>query len=85
MARTAGGYVRRSSQKATDHWGGIVDFYCHRAALVVEVDGDVHDLQQEEDVSREKALSELGPRTIRFRNDEVVRKLSAVVGKEQLT
>lgn len=66
--------------------GFIVDFYCHRAALVVEVDGDVHDLQQEEDARREKALSELGLRTIRFRNDEVVRKLSAVVGKikEQL-
>lgn len=66
--------------------GFIVDFYCHRAALVVEVDGDVHDLQQEDDARREKALSELGLRTIRFRNDEVVRKLSAVVGKikEQL-
>ena len=25
--------------------GFIVDFYCHRAALVVEVDGDIHDLQ----------------------------------------
>ena len=25
--------------------GFIVDFYCHRAWLVVEVDGDVHDLQ----------------------------------------
>lgn len=29
--------------------GFIVDFYCHRVALVVEVDGDIHDLQQEED------------------------------------
>ena len=29
--------------------GFIVDFYCHKAALVLEVDGDVHDLQQEED------------------------------------
>ena len=28
--------------------GFIVDFYCHKAALVVEVDGDIHDLQQEE-------------------------------------
>ena len=29
--------------------GFIVDFYCHKAGLVVEVDGDIHDLQQEED------------------------------------
>lgn len=42
--------------------GFIVDFYCHKSALVVEVDGDVHDLQQEEDVRREKALSEMGLR-----------------------
>ncbi|MFT3891304.1 MAG: DUF559 domain-containing protein [Anaerolineales bacterium] len=29
--------------------GFIVDFYCHKAALVIELDGDIHDLQQEED------------------------------------
>ena len=28
--------------------GFVVDFYCHKSALVVEVDGDIHDLQQEE-------------------------------------
>ena len=61
--------------------GFIVDFYCHKSALVVEVDGDVHDLQQEEDARREKALSALGLRIVRFGNDEVVRELSAVVGK----
>jgi len=56
------------------------------------VDGDVHDLQQDEDARREKALREMGLRIVRFRNDEVVRELSpalrsgdaaqsAVVGK----
>jgi len=40
--------------------GFIVDFYCHKAALVIEVDGNVHDLQQEEDTRREKVLSEMG-------------------------
>ncbi len=53
--------------------GFIVDFYCHKAALVVEVDGDIHDLQKEEDERREKVLSALGLRVVRFRNDEVVR------------
>jgi len=42
---------------------------------------DIHDLQEEEDERRVKALSELGLRVIRFGNDEVVRNLSAVVGK----
>jgi very-short-patch-repair endonuclease len=67
--------------------GFIVDFYCHKAGLVVEVDGDIHDLQKEEDERREKALSALGLRIVRFRNDEVVMDVSAVVGKikESLT
>jgi very-short-patch-repair endonuclease len=39
--------------------GFIIAFYCHRAGLVVEVDGDVHNLQQEEDARREKALCEM--------------------------
>jgi very-short-patch-repair endonuclease len=63
--------------------GFIVDFYCRKSALVVEVDGDVHDLQQEEDARREKALSALGLRIVRFKNDEIVRDMSAVVGKTQ--
>jgi very-short-patch-repair endonuclease len=49
--------------------------------LVIEVDGDIHDLQQEEDARREKVLSEMGLRVIRFRNEEVGKNLSAVVGK----
>ena len=59
--------------------GFIVDFYCHKASLVIEVDGDIHDLQREEDARREKVLSAVGLRVIRFRNDEVVRDLSGVV------
>ena len=70
--------------------GFIVDFYCHPVKITrglrqgrvgVEVDGDVHDLQQDEDARREEALSALGLRIVRFLNDEVVRGLSAVVGK----
>ena len=44
--------------------GFIVDFYCHKAALVIEVDGDIHDLQKEEDERREKVLSALGLRSL---------------------
>jgi very-short-patch-repair endonuclease len=61
--------------------GFIVDFYCHRAGLVIEVDGDIHDLQKEEDERREKVLSEMGLRVVRFGNDEVMRNLSVVMGK----
>lgn len=46
-----------------------------------EVDGDIHDLQQEEDARREKALRELGLRIVRFKNDEVLKNWSVMVGK----
>jgi len=49
--------------------------------LVIEVDGDVHDLQKEEDERRERVLTEMGLKIVRFGNDEVVRGLSAVVGR----
>ena len=61
--------------------GFIVDFYCHKAALVVEVDGDIHDLQQEEDTRREKVLSEMGLTIIRFRNEDLIKDLPNVVEK----
>ena len=44
--------------------------------LVIEVDSDVHDLQKEEDERREKVLSALGLRVVRFGNDEIVKELS---------
>jgi very-short-patch-repair endonuclease len=47
--------------------------------LVVEVDGDIHDLQQEEDTRREKVLGEMELQIVRFGNDEVERDLSAAV------
>jgi very-short-patch-repair endonuclease len=45
------------------------------------LDGDVHDLQQEEDAQREKILNEMGLRVIRFRNDEVFKNLPVIVAK----
>ena len=45
------------------------------------MDGDIHDLQQDEDERREKVLTELGLRVVRFGNDEVGRNVSAVVRK----
>jgi very-short-patch-repair endonuclease len=47
--------------------------------LVVEVDGDIHDLQQEENARREKDLREIGLEVVRFGNEEVVKRLSAGV------
>jgi len=65
--------------------GFIVDFYCHKAELVIEVDGSIHDekLQQEKDIEREKALSEMGLRIVRFKNDDVLKNLTQVINQIQ--
>jgi very-short-patch-repair endonuclease len=57
----------------------IVDFYCAKAKLVIEVDGDSHAEQIEYDQARTEYLNERGYHVIRFTNREVFNHLEAVV------
>jgi very-short-patch-repair endonuclease len=57
----------------------IVDFYCHQAGLIIEVDGDVHAGQQDYDRQREQQLQARGIRVLRFTNREVVNQLDEVL------
>jgi very-short-patch-repair endonuclease len=57
----------------------VLDFYCPSHRLVVEVDGEVHDGQQERDEARTTALERYGYRVLRFRNEEVLHDLPSVV------
>ena len=57
----------------------ILDFYCPRKKLCIEVDGGVHDAQREMDDARTEALGTLGIRVIRFRNEDVLHDLPTVV------
>jgi very-short-patch-repair endonuclease len=59
----------------------IVDFYCHSKALVIEVDGDVHDLQQDYDVERDNQLIARGFRVLRVSNEDVEQNLLEVIQK----
>ena len=61
--------------------GYFADFYCHQQALIVELDGGIHDLQKEYDAEREAYLIALGFRTIRFKNEEVFKDLQSVLLK----
>ena len=45
----------------------IVDFYCHQAKLVVEIDGEIHDGQKEYDIGRTGEMEECGIRVLRFK------------------
>jgi len=61
--------------------GYIVDFYCHQAGLVVEVDGPIHLQQKEYDGDRDHILAELGLRVMHVTNQEVLEDLPAVINK----
>jgi leucyl-tRNA synthetase len=59
----------------------IVDFLCLSKNLVIEVDGDIHDLQKERDEERTDVLNKLGYHVIRFLNKEVIDNVDKVVSK----
>ena len=61
--------------------GFIVDFYCHAAGLVVEVDGGIHAGQADCDVERDCVLAERGLRVLRVTNEDVRNDLSGVLGR----
>jgi cyclase len=61
----------------------VADFYCHKAKLVIELDGSVHDNPEvaERDVIREQDLKEWGYTIIRFNNKEVFGNVESVVNE----
>lgn len=63
--------VRFQRQKAIDDF--IADFYCHKAKLVIEIDGIQHSTSQgkEKDEFRTEILNEYGLRVIRFTNLQI--------------
>lgn len=63
----------------------IVDFVSLEHRLVIEVDGDIHDHQQEEDASRTEWLVQTSFLVLRFRNEEVLHRLPDVLEKIRQT
>ena len=59
----------------------IADFYCHKAKLIREVDGRIHEQekQRSRDLEKNMALEELGCRVLRFSNDEVTYNIEQVL------
>jgi len=63
--------------------GFIVDFYCHRAELVLEVDGPIHEIHTEYDTNRDQILSDLGLKILRFNNHDIQNNLTQVLDQIQ--
>jgi very-short-patch-repair endonuclease len=57
----------------------VVDFYCHEARLIIEVDGGQHADQVAQDLARTRDLKELGFHVIRFWNNEIFENIEGVL------
>lgn len=70
--------VRFQRQKAIDSF--IADFYCHKARLVVEIDGSQHYEMNgiESDKKRSQIFSEYGITVLRFTNIDVEKNFEGV-------
>ena len=70
-------------QKPIDKF--IVDFYCCRAMLAVEIDGGQHyeEENMEKDNLRDARLKQLGIKVLRFTNLDVLNNIEGVIMKIQ--
>jgi very-short-patch-repair endonuclease len=59
----------------------VVDFECRRRRLIIEVDGTQHgfDANRKRDSIRDRTLSEMGYRVLRFGNGDVERNIEGVL------
>ncbi len=57
----------------------IVDFYCPKLKLAIEVDGPSHIGREEYDYQRQKYIEQFGIRFLRFRNEDVYENMRGVI------
>ena len=67
--RLAGFHFRR--QQVIDDY--IVDFYCSKPRIVVELDGESHVTTADYDRERDRVISQHGLKILRFSNVEMIR------------
>jgi len=61
----------------------IVDFYCHKLKLVIEIDGGYHQTKEQKklDTERTSVIEFQGLKVMRFTNEEVIFGVSDVLNK----
>jgi very-short-patch-repair endonuclease len=63
--------------------GYIADFYCAEHKLIIEIDGDIHELPDKKanDAKRQEKLEAAGYTVLRFSSDEVYAFMDQVIEK----
>ena len=59
----------------------ILDFYCHKAMVAVEIDGGIHQHQKSYDKYRDEFLAGIGIITLRFSDKEVLNNTDNVIAQ----
>ncbi|WP_100629859.1 endonuclease domain-containing protein [Algoriphagus formosus] len=61
----------------------IVDFFCHEYLLALEIDGGIHQSEDQRirDNGREEDLQQLDLNILRFSNDEVLNEIQTVLNR----
>jgi very-short-patch-repair endonuclease len=61
----------------------IVDFYCHRLKLAIEVDGEIHQKPEKQtyDEGRSFDIEKFGIQILRFSNEEIIEEIDNVIEK----
>ncbi|TSJ41121.1 imidazole glycerol phosphate synthase subunit HisF [Mucilaginibacter corticis] len=67
----------------------IADFYCHKQRLIIELDGEIHNIPDivANDVERQKYLESQGIKFLRFKNEQILNQLEKILStiKSELT
>lgn len=64
-------------QKPIDEF--VVDFFCAKMALAIEIDGSTHNFKIDADEARQRRLESLGIHFLRFTEKDVLGNLEGVV------
>jgi cyclase len=65
----------------------VADFYCHKAKLIIEIDGSIHNLHdvQLQDKQKQTDLERWGYKVIRFTNKEVQQGVDLIINEIRKT
>jgi len=56
----------------------ILDFYCPKLKLAIEIDGESHEWKGDYDEERDKTLKDIWIKILRYRDEDIHKKLDAV-------
>ncbi|MGH9440710.1 MAG: endonuclease domain-containing protein [Thermoanaerobaculia bacterium] len=59
----------------------VLDFYCWKRKLGIEVDGLIHESRLDQDAARDRYLLSRGVEILRFSNDDVLQSMDSVLNR----